>query len=145
MGEDAELQRLIIKPVTVKEQPCLSFVCRYKTRDITQELPGGRRRDGDCQAVAGFVQERSLAGHDTDEAQLEYSKRTKSCCSKSKPQPVREAPRQPSITARSIVSSVTGRPFLFDLGVTDAKHALIPSMSRSGSRSTSSSKCSAMR
>jgi hypothetical protein len=39
VGEEAELQRLIIKPVTVKEQPCLSFVYRYKTRDITKNFP----------------------------------------------------------------------------------------------------------
>jgi hypothetical protein len=39
VGEEAELQRIIIKPVTVKSQPCLSFVYRYKTRDITKNLP----------------------------------------------------------------------------------------------------------
>ena len=38
VGEEAELQRLIIKPVVVKEQPCLSFVYRYKTRDITKNF-----------------------------------------------------------------------------------------------------------
>ena len=39
VGEEADLQRVIIKPVTVKAQPCLSFVYRYKTRDITKNLP----------------------------------------------------------------------------------------------------------
>ncbi|MFP3527737.1 hypothetical protein SB912_35110, partial [Pantoea sp. SIMBA_072] len=39
VGTEAELQRLIIKQVAVKEQPCLSFVYRYKTRDITKNLP----------------------------------------------------------------------------------------------------------
>ena len=39
VGEEADLQRIIIKPVTVKAQPCLSFVYRYKTRDITKNLP----------------------------------------------------------------------------------------------------------
>ena len=39
VGDEAELQRLIIKPVTVKDQPCLSFVYRYKTRDITKNFP----------------------------------------------------------------------------------------------------------
>ena len=39
VGEEADLQRVIIKPVTVKAQPCLSFVYRYKTRDIIKNLP----------------------------------------------------------------------------------------------------------
>ena len=39
VGDEAELQRLIIKAVTVKEQACLSFVYRYKTRDITKNFP----------------------------------------------------------------------------------------------------------
>ena len=39
VGPEAELQRIIIKQVTVKDQPCLSFVYRYKTRDITKNLP----------------------------------------------------------------------------------------------------------
>ena len=38
-GDEADLQRIIIKPVTVKAQSCLSFVYRYKTRDITKNLP----------------------------------------------------------------------------------------------------------
>ena len=38
-GEEAELQRLTIRPVTVKGQACLSFVSTYKTRDITKNLP----------------------------------------------------------------------------------------------------------
>jgi hypothetical protein len=40
-GDETDLQRIIIKPVTVKAQPCLSFVYRYKTRDITKNLPLG--------------------------------------------------------------------------------------------------------
>jgi hypothetical protein len=44
VGKKRSLQRVIIKPVTVKAQPCLSFVYRYKTRDITKNLPLSRRR-----------------------------------------------------------------------------------------------------
>ncbi|MDG6404116.1 methyltransferase, partial [Pseudomonas quasicaspiana] len=39
VGDEAELQRVIIKALTVKDQPCLSFVYRYKTRDITKNFP----------------------------------------------------------------------------------------------------------
>src|SRR5690349_24426605 len=39
VGDETDLQRLIIKQLTVKDQPCLSFVYRYKTRDITKNFP----------------------------------------------------------------------------------------------------------
>ena len=38
-GDEADLQRVVAKLVTIKRQPCLSFVYSYKTRDITKNLP----------------------------------------------------------------------------------------------------------
>lgn len=38
-GEETELQRVAIRPVTVRGQACLSFVYTYKTRDITKNFP----------------------------------------------------------------------------------------------------------
>ena len=59
VGEEAELQRLIIKPVTVKEQPCLSFVYRYKTRDITKNFALGL--EGVAQVVVDGERQVALA------------------------------------------------------------------------------------
>ena len=143
VGEEAELQRLIIKPVVVKEQPCLSFVYRYKTRDITKNFP---LADG-VAAIAELLPRSFKNAHLlalTDEAQLEYSKKNKSSLFKSKPQQLREAPSAEHNREKNRFLDLS-RPFLADLGVTDAKQALIPRCRASGSRSTSSSKCSAMR
>ena len=64
VGEEADLQRVIIKPVTVKAQPNLSFVYRYKTRDITKNLPLSEGVASDCRAVAGLVQKCAFADAD---------------------------------------------------------------------------------
>ncbi len=91
VGDEADLQRLIIKQLTVKEQPCLSFVYRYKTRDITKNFP---LAEGVATIAAllpaSFKNAHLLAV--TDEAQLEYSKKGKSSLFKSKPQQLREVP-----------------------------------------------------
>ena len=128
VGEEAELQRLIIKPVTVKDQPCLSFVYRYKSRDITKNLPVAEG----VAAIAALLPTSFKNAHLlslTDEAQLEYSKKNKSSLFKRKPQLLREAPSAEHKREKNRFLELS-RPFLADLGVTDAKQALIPSMSR---------------
>ena len=87
-GDEADLQRIIIKPVTVKAQPCLSFVYRYKTRDITKNLPVAEG----VATIAGMLPASFKNAHLlalTDEAQLEYSKKGKPSLFKSKPQQLR--------------------------------------------------------
>ncbi|MGL5997173.1 MAG: class I SAM-dependent methyltransferase [Pseudomonas proteolytica] len=128
VGEEAELQRLIIKPVTVKEQACLSFVYRYKTRDITKNFP----LEDAVATLAALLPASFKNAHLlslTDEAQLEYSKKNKSSLFKSKPQQLREAPSAEHNREKNRFLDLT-RPFLADLGVTNAKHELIPAMSR---------------
>jgi len=128
VGEEADLQRVIIKPVTVKAQPCLSFVYRYKTRDITKNLP----LDEGVALIAALLPTSFKNAHLlalTDEAQLEYSKKGKSSLFKSKPQQLREAPCAEHNREKNRFLELS-RPFLKDLGVTNAQHELIPAMSR---------------
>ncbi|MBJ7373900.1 MAG: methyltransferase, partial [Pseudomonas sp.] len=128
VGEEADLQRVIIKPVTVKAQPCLSFVYRYKTRDITKNLP----LDEGVTLIGGLLPTLFKNAHLlalTDEAQLEYSKKGKSSLFKSKPQQLREAPSAEHNREKNRFLELS-RPFLKDLGVTNAQHELIPAMSR---------------
>ncbi|TWC20254.1 methyltransferase family protein [Pseudomonas sp. SJZ085] len=128
VGDEADLQRLIIKQLTVKEQPCLSFVYRYKTRDITKNFP---LVEGVATIAAllpaSFKNAHLLAV--TDEAQLEYSKKGKSSLFKSKPQQLREVPSVEHNREKNRFLDLS-RPFLADLGVTNHKHELIPAMSR---------------
>lgn len=128
VGDEADLQRLIIKPLTVKEQACLSFVYRYKTRDITKNFSV----DDGIAAIAALLPASFKNAHLlslTDEAQLEYSKKNKSSLFKSKPQQLREAPSAEHNREKNRFLDL-GRPFLADLSVTNAKHELIPAMSR---------------
>ena len=128
VGEEADLQRVIIKPVTVKAQPCLSFVYRYKTRDITKNLP---LSEG-VASIAALLPASFKNAHLltlTDEAQLEYSKKGKSSLFKSQPQQLREAPSAEHNREKNRFLDLN-RPFLRDLGVTNAQHELIPAMSR---------------
>ncbi|MBV4553369.1 SAM-dependent methyltransferase [Pseudomonas sp. SWRI102] len=127
-GDEPDLQRLIIKQLMVKDQPCLSFVYRYKTRDITKNFA---LAEG-VQTVAALLPASFKNAHllaVTDEAQLEYSKKGKSSLFKSKPQQLREVPSAGHNREKNRFLDLS-RPFLADLGVTNHKHELIPAMSR---------------
>ena len=128
VGDEADLQRIIIKPVTVKAQSCLSFVYRYKTRDITKNLP---LVEG-VAVIAGLLPASFKNAHLlalTDEAQLEYGKKGKASLFKSKPQQLREVPTAGHNREKHRFLDLD-RPFLVDLGVTNKQHELIPAMSR---------------
>ncbi|KPX94254.1 class I SAM-dependent methyltransferase [Pseudomonas meliae] len=128
VGSEAELQRVIIKPLTVKEQPCLTFVYRYKTRDITKNFPFAEA----VGAIASLIPESFKNAHLlslTDEVQLEFSKKGKSTLFKSKAQQEREAPSAGHDREKKRYLELS-RPFLADLGVTNRQHELIPAMSR---------------
>ena len=128
VGAEIELQRVIIKALTVKEQPCLSFVYRYKTRDITKNLPVAEA----VQLIDGLLPASFKNAHLlslNDEVQLEFSKKGKTTLFTSKAQQVREAPAGGHDREKKRYLELT-RPFLVDLGVTSKQHELIPSMSR---------------
>ena len=128
VGAEAELQRIIIKLTTIKELPHLSFVYRYKTRDITKNFP---LPEG-VEVITGLLPESFKNAHLlslTDEVQLEYSKKGKSTLFTSKAQQQREAPSVEHDREKKRFLELN-RPFLTDLGVTNKQHELIPSMSR---------------
>ncbi|ATV16736.1 methyltransferase [Pseudomonas avellanae] len=128
VGSEAELQRIIIKPLTVKEEPCLSFVYRYKTRDITKNFPLTEA----VAVIASLIPESFKNAHLlslNDEVQLEFSKKGKTTLFKSKAQQEREVPSAGHDREKKRYLELT-RPFLADLGVTNRQHELIPAMSR---------------
>ncbi|WP_409303412.1 class I SAM-dependent methyltransferase [Pseudomonas sp. KCJK8993] len=128
VGAEADLQRLIIKQLTVKEQPCLSFVYRYKTRDITKNFS----LDEGIATIAELLPASFKNAHLltlSDEVQLEYSKKGKSSLSKGKPQTQRDVPSAAHNREKNRFLDLD-RPFLADLGVTNQQHELIPAMSR---------------
>ncbi|WP_434562754.1 class I SAM-dependent methyltransferase [Pseudomonas sp. R1-6] len=128
VGDESDLQRLVIKQLTVKDQPCLSFVYRYKTRDITKNFSLSEGVDAIATLLPTSFKNAHLLAI-TDEAQLEYSKKGKSSLFKSKPQQLREVPSAGHNREKNRFLDLN-RPFLADLGVTNHKHELIPAMSR---------------
>ena len=128
VGSEAELQRVIIKPLVVKAQPSLSFVYRYKTRDITKNLPWAEALTRIAEMVPDAFKNAHLLTL-TDEVQLEFSKKNKTTLFRNKAQRVRDVPAAGHDREKKRYLELT-RPFLTDLGVTNPQHELIPAMSR---------------
>ncbi|MDF0731110.1 SAM-dependent methyltransferase [Pseudomonas entomophila] len=128
VGADQTLQRIIAKPVQVKGQRCLSLVYRHQTRDITRNLP----LDQAQALVAELLPESFRNAHlftAEGEVQLSFSKKGKPLLQHHTAQPPREASASAHDREKKRYLQQS-RPFLRDLGVTDAQGALIPSMSR---------------
>jgi len=126
-GDEPELQRIDARLVTVREQPCLSFVYNYKTRDITKNLPLSEA----IECIAGLLPAAFKNAHLlslTDELQLVFSKRDKSQLFVGKAVQ-HDAPTTAHNREKKRFLELS-RPFLADLGVTNAKHELIPAMAR---------------
>jgi len=136
-GPQADLQRVMVRAVSLKGEPCLSFVYRHTTRDVTKNLS----------VDAGLQTVRELLGpvfrnahlHTADETlELTISQRGV-CTLRSTPlSPAeadasgdeREAP-VPATHDREKQRWVDVRqPFLTALGVTTAQHDVVPAMSR---------------
>ena len=127
-GEEADLRRIIIRCVILKDQPHLSFVYRYETRDVTKNdlIEAG------VQTVRELLGNVFKAAHlftAMQDIQIEFSKKGK----------VKLGHGEPS---RALSSSAQGhdrqkhryvdptRPFLRTLGVTSAGNRIVPSMAR---------------
>ncbi|TDP82995.1 methyltransferase family protein [Aquabacterium commune] len=150
-----QLQRVIARPVTLRGQPHLSLVLRFPTKDITKNLTldeawhhlGLWLRDGAFRNAHLFTP--------TEEVQLAFSKKGKATVrvgklSNAKPtaqtgaqtvsQPVAHGAAPAEASAPPAVSGAhnrdkhrlleLSRPFLRELGVTDARGQLVPAMSR---------------
>ena len=126
-GDEADLQRLTIRPVVLRKQPMLSFVYSYKTRTITKNF----------EPVTGLKLIESLLGNDfkaahfqsaDEELQLTFSKKGKLSMSKHKPQLNEVVSQQHNREKKRFVDM--SRPFLSALKVTDQQQKVIPAMSR---------------
>ena len=129
VGADQTLQRIIAKPLQVKGQPCLSLVYRHQTRDITRNLP----LDQAQALVAELLPDSFRNAHlfDADgEVQLTFSKKGKPMLQRHGAQAPREVTASSGHDREKKRYLELSRPFLRDLGVTDAQGALVPSMSR---------------
>ena len=147
----ANLQRVMVRPVVLRDQPHLSFLLRFPTKDITKNLSVP---DALALLAAWFAHGAFRNAHlhtPTEEVQLAFSNNGKASARAGKPSNA-EATR----SARSVESAAPGtpaavaaptpltsghnrdkhrfldpsRPFLHELGVTDARGQVLPTMSR---------------
>jgi SAM-dependent methyltransferase len=128
-GKEKGLQKILIRTVTVKRQPHLSFVYRYETQDITKNRP----------IVEGLESIPDLLGSTfrsahlftvTQDLQLEFSKRGKLKLGRAKPsrEPGASSAQAHDRQKHRYVDQT--RPFLQALGVTDAEYRIVPAMAR---------------
>jgi hypothetical protein len=126
-----DLQRLLVRRITLRGEDTLSFVASHSTRDMTQNLP----------LEAGVQRVRELLGpvfrnahlHTTaEEVQFTLSKKGKGFVSSSKhadetDEAVEPAPAHDRARHRELELT---RPFLQALGVASAQGTLVPAMAR---------------
>jgi Methyltransferase domain len=153
-GEEPALQRVLGRPVMLRGAPHLSLVWRYQTKDITKNLPLAEAVPA-VQALLGMQGFRNAHLHTPgQELQLAFSKKGKGSLRTAKldegggSDDDRNADRNAVSEAAGGTLRTDGkpdahahnrakhrllelsRPFLHELGVTDAQGQLIPAMSR---------------
>lgn len=126
-GPEPELVRLTVRPVTLRSTEQLSFVYSYKTRDITKNfsLDDGRRQ---LRELFGTSFRNAHLFSPAEEIQLTLSKKGKALLRRGRSGGGATTTATHDREKRRFVE--LERPFLAALGVTDAQHRLIPSMSR---------------
>ena len=121
------LRNIVIRPVMIREQACLSFVYRHDTKAITKNFP---QAEG-----VGLVRE--LLGKDfksanlfskAENAQIEFNKKGHCTLSVSEPTCEPAADQQHDRPKERLIDPA--RPFLKVLGVTQKTGQVFPSMSR---------------
>ncbi|MCI2964591.1 SAM-dependent methyltransferase [Shewanella sp. N2AIL] len=126
-GADKSLQRITIRPISLQNEPMLSFVYQHQTNHITKNLSYDE----------GLASIKLLLGNDFKsahlataqaEVQLEISKKGKIQISTHNVKQAVAAPLEHDREKKRFVD--IERPFLTQLGVTDSQHNLIPAMSR---------------
>jgi len=126
-GDEADLRRIIIRQIVIKEREHLSFVYRYASRDITKNLPVS---DG-VKKIRRLLEHSFMNAHlfsATENAQIEFGKKAKCRLSTSSPTRSASPSADHNREKRHLVDPT--RPYLNALGVTDAQHKVIPSMAR---------------
>jgi SAM-dependent methyltransferase len=136
-GPELDLQRVMVRAVSLKGEPCLSFVYRHTTRDLTKNLSV----DAGIQAVREMLGPvfRNAHLHTADETvELTISQRGV-CTLRSRPLTPpeadasgdeREAPAAATHDREKQRWVDVRQPFLTALGVTTAQHDVVPAMSR---------------
>lgn len=126
-GEEKALERIVVRQVMIKDQPQLSFVYSYKTRDITKNFPIAVAIELLSELLGASFKNAHLLTLSL-EHQLVFGKKGKASLFSHKASQS-AAPSQAHDREKQRYIDLD-RPFLLELGVTNAQHQLIPAMSR---------------
>ena len=126
-GDDPGLQRVMVQAVTIKDEPRLSFVYRYERKDIAKNFP----IPAGFEAIHDLIASGFRSAHLFTLAEnilLESNK-------KGEPKLIRSKATQKVAPATAHNREKTrlidpAAPFLWELGVTNSDHQVLPSMSR---------------
>jgi SAM-dependent methyltransferase len=126
-GAEADLQRLTVRPIVLRNEAALSFVYSYKTRDITKNLSP----EAGLATIQQLLSDDFRSAHlfsTTAESQLDFSKKGKATLHT---RTLTQATSTTSEHDREKKRFVDiNRAYLTALGITDQQHQLIPAMSR---------------
>jgi len=151
-----DVQRVMVRAVGLKGQPHLSFLLRHPTKDITKNHPLEEGLALVKQWLAAGLFRNAHLHTPVQELQLAFSKKGKASLRSGKPSNARDtqepadasggdtqlttpssasdlaAPRAPTLSHNREKHRLIelNRPFLHELGVTDAQGRLVPAMSR---------------
>jgi hypothetical protein len=134
-GADTELTRITIRPVQIKEQTLLSFLYEYRTNHVTKNIVID---DAITQLQQWLGSDFHNAHMITDEweTQLSFSKKGKVLVNKNRNKNSTVATEKQTASPelahnRNKLRYVEqNRPYLHELGITDANGQIIPAMSR---------------
>jgi SAM-dependent methyltransferase len=122
----ADLVRVSVRPVSLKGGAQLSFVHTHTTRDVTKNLPRAEAL-AQISALIGAVFGHAHLFTTTDAVQLMISKKGRATIVRGQPSSPAAAPAHDREKHRWLTLD---RPFLTELGVTNAQHQLVPAMAR---------------
>ncbi|WP_428420268.1 class I SAM-dependent methyltransferase [Methylibium sp.] len=151
-GPRPDLQRVLVRPLTLKGRACLSLTYNHRTKDVTKNLP----LDEGLATLAGLIDSAFDNLHlltPGGELQLAISRKGKATLRRSRkpaaPADAIEHPEQAAATADEGPGAADAptavppshdrekhrhvdlnQPFLVALGVTTAQHQLVPAMAR---------------
>lgn len=126
-GAEPDLLRIVIRQVMIKSQPQLSFVYSYKTRDITKNFLLTEGITLITELLGNAFKNANLFTTD-EELQINFSKKGKPMLHRNKSTESATPSHEHNREKQRYLE--LSRAFLTALGVTNAQHQLIPSMSR---------------
>jgi hypothetical protein len=134
-GAEEELTRVVIRPVEIKAQTLLSFLYEYRTNHVTKSLAVDEAMTQLQQWLGGDFHNAHMIT-DEWEIQLSFSKKGKVLINKNRN---KNSPAEGDKTSTQVELAHNrtklryveqDRPYLRELGITDANGQIIPAMSR---------------